>query len=333
MGPTSIATRITRLAKLLSGLVCLAAGACSRKPVDKACGPGLGSPVVLTKSGPHVIGGLTTDATNVYWAVFDQDLSHMATMSKIGGPSRAIASAPRGATSSATDNEYVYWTTATGAVSRAPKAGGEAQVLVGAGAPDGRQHTSRLSLDTEFIYWVNAQLRGPRSDARGQVLRVAKFGGPVKVIAADQPGVADVVVDREHVFWATVDGVMRWSKTTETIDRFVDAGVPFPETFGLALDDTYLYWTDPSSVMRKPLIGGQPETVFASKQAGMLLSGSCLYLVANSAVVRVPKSGGPETTLAKWEDPEVVTDLAVDDSGIYWAVDSRIGGSIMRLAD
>lgn len=185
-----------------TAVLCLAGLACSRKPV------------VLYNSGVHPVGGITTDATNVYWVVFDKDGSHVTTMPKGGGLPRLVASVRQGIGHSATDDEYVYWTAPGGVLFRAPKAGDAAQELASSGGLD--QQWSQLTLDAEFVYWVNEGGRRPRADHRGQVLRVAKSGGPVTVIASEQKGVADVVVNAEHVFWAAQDGVWRWSKTTQT---------------------------------------------------------------------------------------------------------------------
>ena len=54
---------IMRWALVAAGtaLLCLHALGCSRKPV------------VLYNSGAHTVGGIATDATNVYWMALDQD--------------------------------------------------------------------------------------------------------------------------------------------------------------------------------------------------------------------------------------------------------------------
>ena len=197
------------------------------------------------------------------------------------------------------------------------------------------EHWSRLALDTDSVYWVNEGRKEPRIEHLGQVMRVAKAGGPLKVIASDQAGIADVVVNREHVFWATRDGVWRWSKTTETTDHFVDAPIPARPPYGLALDDQYVYWSDASTVRRSSLVGGTPETVSSTRHGGMLLGGGWLYLVTEKALVRLPKSGGPGANIATWTGwDDGPTDLAVDESGVYWAVNSqsRASASVMRLA-
>jgi hypothetical protein len=285
------------LAELFSCFLCLAELACSRKPVDNACGPLRGPPIVLS-SGPHTVGGISTDATNVYWVELGQDGS-IKTIPKGGGSSRAVAPA-RGGSASATDDEYVYWTYAPGEVWRAPKAGGAAHMLASSETKIAQAWT-QLALDETFVYWVNmGSQKAPPGNRLGQVMKVAKSGGPVTVIASEQKGVADVVVNEGHVFWATQDGVWRWSKTAKSIERFIDTPTS-PPMYGLALDDAYLYWSDGSAVRRSPLAGGKVgkvEVVFSSPAAGMLLQGSCLYLVAYSATVpsllRVGKAGDAE---------------------------------------
>ena len=258
----------------------------------------------------------------------------MTTMPKGGGAQREVASARQGVGHSATDGKHVYWTAPGGILFRAPKTGG-----CGAGAGVERWPWPALvSAVARCRVCLLGERRADKTriDHIGQVMRVAKAGGPVTVIASEQQGIADVVVDEEHVFWATQDGVWRWSKTTEKTDHFVDAQIPGRPPYGLALDDQYLYWSDASAVQRSPTLnGGTPETVSSSGHGGVLLGGGYLYLVTEKALVRVPKAGGTATTVATWAGwDNGPTNLAVDESGIYWAVNSQSRGSasVIELA-
>jgi hypothetical protein len=57
-----------------------------------------------------------------------------------------------------------------------------------------------------------------------------------------------------------------------------------PGPYAVAVDDRYVYWTDPAAgaVMRAPLAGGAAVPVVAHEASpfGLVVSSSCLYFAA-----------------------------------------------------
>lgn len=116
--------------------------------------------------------------------------------------------------------------------------------------------------------------------------------------------------------------------TQDTIGRY--SGKPGY----LALDDTYVFWSDISgTIMKVARLGGAPEIVVSSPfPQGIALDADYVYWTDASlgAVFRVPKSGGASEPLASGQDTPV--QIAVDDAFVYWTDTSDLGlGSVMRV--
>jgi len=306
------------------------ASACRRRAPGHSpdgCGPLTANPIVIASS-QHLLSAITTDGANVYWIEIVDRASLLIRWSKTaGGPPLAIA---RGRQSSGNvsvaDDQYVYWTALSGAVERASKTGGPADVIAASKTSEG-QTWQKLTLDQAYVYWINV---GEPPLQLGQVMRVPKSGGPTAVIASDQVGLLDVVANDSHVYWAAQRGVWRWSKSTAIVEHFVDAPLLGASNYALALDDLYLYWVDGRGVYRSPLIGGKAETILASPAESVLLNGSCLYVATPSGLTRVSKSGGAASPLFAWRDDTPVS-FSLDDSGVYWTSAANASAQVFEL--
>jgi hypothetical protein len=102
----------------------------------------------------------------------------------------------------------------------------------------------------------------------------------------------------------------------------------------LAVDDTYVFWSDTSSgaIMKVSQLGGTPEMVAPSPYPqGIALDADYVYWTDSSqaAILRVLKSGGNGEPLASSQDTPV--QIAVDGNFVYWTDTSDLGlGSVMR---
>jgi hypothetical protein len=196
-----------------------------------------------------------------------------------------------------------------------------------------------LAIDNTHVYW--SSLSGERS-----VKRRAKAGGPVEIIATEQPDPEHLAVDESAVYWTTINGreVMQWHKATRTTTRFAPGGG------GLALDRTHVYWArafDLSEYMsrgigRKAKAGG--DAVFVNRDdaidqstdhmAQQLASdGTHVYwTVEYSGEVRRAPVGGSHAetfsvgTAMNSAPVPAAGDLAVDATHVYW----ETGGMLLR---
>jgi hypothetical protein len=296
------------------------AAACGGRIAGKSqssgpCGPLPGSASILATS-KHVLGAVTTDRDDIYWVELgDTGASVAMQLARTGGAPKTIATGQvSSGNSAATDDTYIYWTSLRGVLERAPKIGGTVEVLAASDTSQG-QSWGQLALDDASVYWVNG---GQPPTMVGEVMRVAKPGGPVTVIAAGQHNPRDVVANDRYVYWAALDGIWRWSKGPSTVEHLVDSAIATAGVEDLALDDQFLYWTDGRGVRRLPLGGGAPTTVFSSGASGVRLNNGCLYLAVPTGLVRLSISGGPVAPLLGWGD-DIPVSFSVDDLGVYWS--------------
>lgn len=203
-------------------------------------------------SSDHVEGGVfsvAVDDAYVYWSVHGSFL--IRRMPKGGGGVEIISDEEQYATSLALDDDYVYWGVTANQydpdsswIRRAPKGGGEAETFAaGLGA------CPSLALDDEYVYWVT------RVDCRVQ--RAPKQGGPAVTVAEAPPGgrCFAIAVDGTDVFWAS--GVKTRDAPAAVWRAPKEGGVRTllaweDDVYGLALDETYVYFPSGDSFRRVP---------------------------------------------------------------------------------
>jgi len=99
------------------------------------------------------------------------------------------------------DDQYVYFTSVgDGTVSRVPKLGGAIEVLAG-----GMNNPHRLTLDDAFVYIVVSGT--PDQYLDGQVVRIAKSGGPVQKLATDLHRASGVAVFGDELWFVNAGTV------------------------------------------------------------------------------------------------------------------------------
>jgi hypothetical protein len=224
--------------------------------VDAGC-PGDGGPceraVLKVPLGGGALGTVVTgspgdvaaDGTNVYWT--DSSAGTVMKVPAGGGAAVTLVSGQPGAGRILVDSTSVYWT-AGGQLLSAPLAGGAATTLASA-------NPNSLALGTSFIFWTD--------DSAGAVMSVGHHGGPVIPLVTGLTNPAGIAVDSAAVYW-TMPGTM----CTNSADGGVTcnggvmkcslAGCGGPPTtlasgqaaLAIAVDDTSVYWTTGSSVMK-----------------------------------------------------------------------------------
>jgi len=181
-----------------------------------------------------------------------------------------------------------------------------------------------LAQDEKFIYW----------NAEGKIMRIPKAGGKSETIADDNVGIGvDLVVDNEKVYWAnhgyyspdsptkpsSIYAVAKQGGTVETFS--VDQNIPH----SLVVDDKFVYWVTPSSIVKQAKAGGTAQVIYqASDKEGideLAQDADNLYFgwrgagESRWALRKISKQGGEPQTIVKRYS---VTQVAVDDTNIYF---------------
>jgi hypothetical protein len=191
---------------------------------------------------------------------------------------------------------------------------GDAPALVGSGTG-----AWAIAVDDTNVYFA-----GLHSYTVG---RVAKIGGAVDTLAAQQTDPWFVTVDASHVYWTnscTVDGcgIFAHAKAAAAMEEIL----PMPAVDALATDGSSLFWIQtnvPSGgvyTMSLPKGPVQKLVDGLDHPWGIALDEGFVYWTDEDAgnIGRVAKAGGTKemvatTNVGAWA-------LAVDATGVYWSV-------------
>jgi len=224
----------------------------------------------------------------------------------------------------AIDDDAVYWINLgsqdlPGTVQRMGKADAEPSVLV-----DNLDYPFGLALDDTHVYWSDSAL--------GEVSRLAKAGGDPQTLA-DSQYPWEIAVDADSVYWSNGDVVVKVAASGGTP---VDLAGSLGEVLYVAVDTSYVYWTDESlgTIMRVGKGGGSPETL-ASGQLGpqaLALTSERVYWVNrdDGTLASVAKAGGtPRTEASGLVGPAGIAEI---DGSIYWSEAGELGSANGRVA-
>jgi hypothetical protein len=257
---------------------------------------------------------------------------------------RCIATLATGACAGplAVDAMSVYWASGNptdagecGSVMKVPLGGGDITTLY-----SGPGTVTALAIDATSVYWTYGL---SAVDGTGRVMKVPLSGGTATTLASGQPAPAGIVVNSTNVFWGNLATNLTSPPATvmsAPLSGVADGGSAITLAMGqpaysLAIDSTSIYLTgaDGSAVVKLPLAGGSPETLWvqgsgtigpemlAINAANIYWTGRTDYPAPVSptdrpgSVMKVPLGGGSATTLAKEDWPFGV---AVDDTSVYW---------------
>jgi hypothetical protein len=204
-----------------------------------------------------------------------------------------------------------------------------------------------MAIDEKYVYW----------NAGGKILRVSKNGGQPETVASENVGIGlDLAVDNEKVYWANHGYYSANSPTSKPIyavakqggkaEIFADAqNIPH----SLVVDEQFVYWVTPSSILKQAKSGGQPQVIYqASDREGvdeLAQDTENLYFgfrgagESRWALRKVSKQGGEPQTLVKTYSLKPV---AVDETNVYFVDEESMmkdafckvpknGGAVTRL--
>ncbi|RME48607.1 MAG: hypothetical protein D6791_02860, partial [Chloroflexi bacterium] len=191
--------------------------------------------------------GMVVDEDNVYFRDSDNTIKKMPISAPWITANLATDTCCGGL---ALDDDYIYWgewgeAGQNNVIRRIPKAGGVPEII--ASFPTGLEIHS-LAVDDAYVYWTEGKVGNKllNQPGSGAVRRVPKAGGPVQTLA--------------------------------------DAGDGIDNAYGIALDATYVYWTE----------------------------------LGTGRVRRVAKTGGAVTDYLDPDPGHMAQALAVNDSHIFW---------------
>jgi len=187
--------------------------------------------VSVLANGSSAVQEMVADSTGIYWTVQDSEGYGAVWAFTFGATEPAAITPVQSAPDQlAVDGDSVYWT-ASGALYRAPKSGGDAtQLAVFDAGSDG------VALDDANVYWSSL-------DNAGTVRSVRKDGGDTEILSKGIDHPREVAVDDVHVYY-TAEGagsLMRLRKSGGSLERLaVEQALPH----ALALSADRVFWAN-----------------------------------------------------------------------------------------
>jgi hypothetical protein len=270
---------------------------------------------------------IALDALQVYWMS-----SEVRRVAKAGGQPTILDVGTFSPGGLVVDDSYLYWTNfgiqrvekgapgkpGTGAGSYYVDAGGSPTRLVGDGAT--------------LFYLENGEIyQAPTAAAPAPEAPPIPFSETWSL--ADTP----IAVDAQHAYFWT-EGATALSRIDKAGGQMVTVATRGNSTIdsgcGLLVSNDEVYYSTAPSPGKGGLVaraGGSPGqgTVLVGEGEGasgvFTVDAAYLYFMTPSAVMRMPRAGGPAVMLAPLSPPSPFpTCIAVDDAHVYWVDGARL---------
>jgi VCBS repeat-containing protein len=267
------------------------------------------------------------DATYVHWSDQGSSTTGRVVRSALDGSGATPLPGEPGALDIVSDGQHVYWSSNSQKIRRV-LAGTDLVEDFATQDQDGNPLNvpSRMAIDANNIYWVDAGLTGTYKAAKSGV-------GGTGLLPELQAGGYDIAIDSTHVFSAYF-GLYRTS-----ID-----GSGMPDSLGvggihsIAVDDTYLYFTVNGAGISRTAkdFTGSVQSIASTANVNFMcppaVDDTYVYFANDTKMYRVKKTGGTEQALGSVKN---AYKIVVTKDALYWSNtgdDNTANGSIMKLA-
>jgi hypothetical protein len=213
-----------------------------------------------------------------------------------------------------------------------PLAGGAPTPIVSPQITPHVNGSDAVTLVGSTLYWATG--------GANAVYSVPAAGGASTSVALTENYPGAITNDGNNVYW-TDDSRIRYTKTgtpaPATLPIVTDAGQPFENPTGIAVDATYVYWSNrgtnqgTATVWRAKKADGSSASILNTTGAdaiqGMTIDATTIYFTenyggGNEGVYSIPIGGGPITTLSSTETFPIK--IVNDATAIYWTDGLRI---------
>jgi hypothetical protein len=151
----------------------------------------LNGPAVDLATGQNNPYGFAVDEASAFWISRNNNVTTIYRVDKRTGGTATSFAPSAGPGGLHVMGTFLYWITSDGFINRADKA--SLGALERFSLPVRTAGSSAMTSDKDFLYVA--------AYAEAKILRVPPAGAPVEVLATEQGGAADIVVDDRAVYW------------------------------------------------------------------------------------------------------------------------------------
>jgi hypothetical protein len=280
-------------------------------------------PVIANDQGnPSAI---AVDSTHIYWTNNDGQVMRRT---KAGGIPEEFAPDEPYAFRIALDDTHVYWSQFhSGQLRYRAKSGGEVQTAVASTVYD-------VATDVTHVYFTDFSVGGVPGGVRRWDKQKGTIETLYQATDGERECPIGIALDADHVYWTDFDAdvVRRVAKVGGAIETLY--ANPEPRMFGntLVVDDTTVYWlnTRGDELRAIPKTGGAPTPIGTAMAGQLALDDSHLYWTTATGLVRRAR-GGTEIEPLATEIFGYSAAVTVDEGHVYWTEMSPDAGKVQRM--